>query len=143
MKKSDITVSIIQAIAVIALFVGIICFMVNLSALSSGGRDDAFFGFVVGLSLVIWSPFVYGFSYIVEAACKYLELTKEKEPVVNSAPQTEVKEEAKVAPAKPKKVQKLTVEDRIENLRQSVETGALTQEEFEEEVKKIRNEELN
>lgn len=64
--------TILQVIAVLAGILGIIYFVAGI--INLGSYRDAPIGIAAGLGLIISSIFAYGFSFIVEAACRYLEL---------------------------------------------------------------------
>ena len=121
---SNVVVSAIKVIAGLSFVAGIICFIAAMNS-----RHDGELLFIIGLACVMDCPLIWGFAYLVEAACKYLgklEKKEEEQPRQTPAPKT--------APAK-----RLSDDDRIANLKVLVETGALSQEEFEEEVNRIKS----
>ena len=121
---SNVVVSAIKVIAGLSFVVGIICFVTAMNS-----RNDGELQFIIGIVCVMDCPLIWGFAYLVEAACKYLgKLDKKEEVQLQHAPTP------KTAPAK-----RLSDDERIANLKVFVETGALSQEEFEEEVDRIKS----
>lgn len=122
---SNVVVSAIKVIAGLSFIAGIICFVAAMNS-----RHDGELLFIIGLACVMDCPLIWGFAYLVEAACKYLgKLDKKEEMPLQESPTP------KIASAK-----RLSDDERIANLKVLVETGALSQEEFDEEVKRIRME---
>lgn len=130
MKRST-TAMFIAVLAVIMAIAGGIMIIYGLSQLGSYYSEDEGKAFIIyGLCLLLTTPITYGFAIIVDAANRYLERTEPKETAetksTNTTPQQTTGRRA-------------SDEERIANLKVLVENGALTQEEFEEEVKKIKN----
>lgn len=65
--------TLMQVVAALTGIIGILYFIGSI--INLGSDRDAPIGIAAGLGLTISSVFAYGFSYIVEAACRYLELT--------------------------------------------------------------------
>lgn len=84
-----------------------------------------------GLCVLLTSPVTYGFGIIVDAANRYLEVTEkcgiaDAERTNNSLQPTD---------------KRASDEERIANLKALAETGALSREEVEEEIRKIKGKE--
>lgn len=73
MNTRKTTPTLLQVIAAFTGIIGILYFIGSI--INLGSDRDAPIGIAAGLGLTISSVFAYGFSYIVEAACRYLELT--------------------------------------------------------------------
>ena len=84
---------------------------------------------IYGLCVLLTSPVTYGFGIIVDAANRYLEMTtldlERPGKSINTTPQQATDRRA-------------SDEERIANLKALAETGALSQEEVEEEIRKIK-----
>ncbi|MBQ9637125.1 MAG: SHOCT domain-containing protein [Prevotella sp.] len=112
-------------------FIAGLSFFVGLVSLISGINSE-YQGWIlisIGLACMMNCPIICGFAYLVEAACKYLG----KDKVL------QIQEVQQPAPKKSVPSGRLTDDERIANLKELVETGALSQEEFEEEVKRIKS----
>lgn len=89
MKRKSLVFEAIKVIAVIMLVVGIIAFFVCIRNAGEAGRGYytkdpvAEFMWIIGainsIAIAISSVFAYGFSYVVEAACIYIEKKKEED----------------------------------------------------------------
>ena len=127
--QTSTTAKILKVIAILIAIVGGIMIIVGLSKLGdyySEAEGQASLTF--GLCALLASPLTFGFGIIVEAANRYLEGTEkcgiaDAERTKNSLQPTD---------------KRASDEERIANLKALAETGALSQEEVEEEIRKIK-----
>lgn len=129
MKKST-TATIITVLAILMAVAGGIMIIYGFTQLGSYYSEAEGMAFLVyGLCTLLTTPITYGFGIIVEAANRYLEMTATVEVADLERSTTTPRQTTG---------NRASDEERIANLKVLVETGALTQEEFEEEVKKIK-----
>lgn len=128
MKKST-TAKFIAVIAIIMAVAGGIMIIYGISQLGSYySENEGEACLIYGLCVLLTSPVTYGFGIIVDAANRYLEGTEkceiaDAERTNNSLQPTD---------------KRASDEERIANLKALAETGALSREEVEEEIRKIR-----
>ena len=128
MEKKSTNATIIQVLSVVMGIVGGIVIIVGFTKLDSYyGEKEAPIYIVSGITSCVMAFFAYGFGHIVEAAYRYLNITDKE---------SADKQKATISSATQAN-HKLSDDERIANLKVLVGTGALTQEEFEEEVRKM------
>jgi len=79
MKEESQIPTLIHVIAVIIAIIGVFVVIAGIFKLGPDyERDIAYTSIAIGISIIFTGILIFGFGYVVEAACRYLYLTKDE-----------------------------------------------------------------